>query len=524
MATVGKKTVKIIFDCNRLSDGNVHRETVNIHGEEFSPSLNYLLGLIERVLSIPRGCVIDISTDDIKLSCSLTDSIIELFPRGLLTRTTPLIISLRYYTSCTSFTSLVHLLERFDSALLKFDYVKLATVLITLEDQFLLMNGWGSLESTGVRIFLAKVGFIEKLLQCMQLIHTLLSMVLLRSGFVYTDPPCINKDQIKIICDCLSTCQTFLWNFGANVEDRLCLYEKGFLSLSLVSLEISEKLKKCSDEDLVRFGTMLTSVTFGMFGGVSEIWPIAEEFRENYPFFFDTLEDTVLTLPNPNQVDVFEVANASSMFMIFSSHCEISKRFISCGMYERIMNFYHNMEYLEDFADKTYAVCVSLINILRTPGTWCLDSVTPDLILQIWTRFLNEVTPEDVSQYEKDHSYLWGSLEPFTILYFPPKTSYLGFQLTLTNSLNRNSIVGVYLQIALFSLEVVLMLEDNLELLFKQNLFTHLIIAGWKFGIIAQKLIQYYPHLIHFPVPSLYDISATTAIREGLGDFSRFFH
>ena len=39
MATVGKKTVKIIFDCNRLSDGNVHRETVNIHGEEFSPQI-----------------------------------------------------------------------------------------------------------------------------------------------------------------------------------------------------------------------------------------------------------------------------------------------------------------------------------------------------------------------------------------------------------------------------------------------------------------------------------------------------
>ena len=520
-----KKIIKIIFDCYRLSDGYVHRETVNIHGKDFSPSLEYLQHLIERELNIPRGCAIDISTDDIKLNCSLTDSLIGSLPRGLFTRTTPLLISIRYYTSCTSFSFLVHLLERFDKSLQDYNYVELGRVLSRFEDQILNTTGWGSPESTGVCLFLAKVGFIEKVFQCMQLIHTLLSMVLLRSDFVFTDPPYINQFQTRILCQCLCSCQSFLWNFGANVEDRLYLYKKGFLPLSLVSLEISEKLKKCSDKFSVDLGTTLSSVTFGMFGGVSEIWPIAEDFGGKYSFFFNVLEHTVLTNPNnPNTTDIFDVANASGMFMIFSSHCEISKQFISGGLYEKVIKFYLNEKYHEDFGDKIYCVCLSLINMLSTPGTWCMNSLTPDLILQMWTHFLNEVSPEDVSQYEKDHSYIWGSLEPFTILYFPPKTSYLGFQQGLTNSVNRNRIIEVYTQLALFSLEVVLMLEGNLELLIKQNLFTHLIIADWNFGSIAQKLRHYYPHLTHFPVPSLYDISATTAIREGLGDFSRFYH
>ena len=520
MDTVGKFI--IIFDCYSLSDGNVHRETVYIHGKDFSPSLEYLQDLIERELNIPRGCVVDISTNNIKLNCSLTDSLIGSLPRSLLTRTAPLLFSIRYYTSCTSFTSLVHLLERFDRGLRQFNYFELESVLGILEDHILNMGGWGSLESTGVCLFLAKVGFIEKLFQCMQLIHTLLSMVQLRSDFVSTDP--LYTYQIQILCDCLGNCQAFLWNFGANVEDRLCLYKKGFLPLSLVSLEISEKLKKCSDEYLVRLGSTLSSVTFGMFGGVFEIWPVAEDFGDSYPFFFNVLEDTVLTHPNPNPADIYEVANASAMFMIFSSHSEISKRFISGGLYDRVIHFYLNEESHEDFDDKTYCVCLSLINMLSTPGTWCMDSLTPDIIVEMWTRFLKQVSPKDVSKYEKEHSYIWGSLEPFTKLYFPPKTSYLGFQPTLTNSLNINSIIEVYTQLTLFSLEVVLMLDNNLELLLKQNLFTHLIIADWKFGRIAQKLRHYYPHLIHFPIPSLYDISATTAIREGLGDFSRFFH
>ncbi|KAI6660016.1 hypothetical protein LOD99_14357 [Oopsacas minuta] len=521
------KYIELVFDCTRLCDWNVHREKFRINEKYFHPTIEYLQNLIEGELNIPRVCQIDISIDDIKLNCSPKGSIIKSLPRDLYRRTKPIHMTLRYYTTCTSFSSMVQLLDRLYIAIQNLEYLKVGQVLEVIGSYFNELNDWGSLESTGDYIFLSNVGFIDILVGFIQHIHKLLLSKISTETLGSLDLE-NNKEHtnlfpaIQMPCFCLGISQGLLWNFGANVEERILLYKKGFLHLSFATLEISDMLKKCGNIRFVGLGELLFSQTFGGFSGLSEIWTIAGELCSNRNFL-KVLQDTFLTIPNPN--NELDVSIASCTFMILSSHCELSNNFMSIGTYNEVIQYYYNkIDIMNDYGDKCYCVCLSLVNMLNTPGTWNMDHILPDQILQIWENFLDQFSPSNVSKFEKDHSYIWGSLEPFTLLYFSPKNSYLGFQQLSTNSVSNRRFIETYIKLALFSLEVVLMLEGNLDLLLKQNIFTHLLIADWKIGKIVEELRKYYPNLVHFPVPSLYDISGMTAIREGLGSYSEFFH
>ncbi|KAI6660029.1 hypothetical protein LOD99_14370 [Oopsacas minuta] len=524
--------IDVVFDCYRLNDGNVHRAKIRIGGENCHPSIEYLQDLIEKELNIPRVCQIDIYIGNIKLNCSPSGSVIESLPRNIFRRRKPIRVTLRYYTVCTSFSSLIQLLDEFCLAVQNLEYREIHFVLEEIFSYFNEMSKYGALEPTGDCIFLSNVGFIDMLLLLIQHIHELLLSKISTETIRNSDPDNSNPDlflhnqkqtfqykKIEMPCLCLGMSQGLLWNFGSDVEYRILLYKKGFLHLSLTTLEIAEWFRKSGNLKFVNLGDLLFSQTFCAFGGLSEIWTIVGELCSNRNFL-KVLKDTLLTHPNQEYED--EIPIASYMFITLSSHCEISRIFLSDGLYSEVIQYYHEVQTLNDYGDKCYCVSLGLVNMLNTPGTWNIDPILPGQILQIWENFLDLFSHDIASMFEKDYSF--NSLEPFTLLYFSPKNSYLGFQQLSTNSVSNRRFIETYIKLALFSLEVVLMLEGNLDLLLKQNIFTHLLIADWKIGKIAKKLRKYYPNLIHFPVPSLYDISGMTAIREGLGSYSEFFH
>ena len=526
--------IELSLDCHRLSDGVVHREKIEVLEKNFDLSLEYLQGMIERELDIPRICQIDISVEEVKLNCSKSRSIIGLI-RKLGTRGWDRVIpiSLRYYAPCIKFSSLSQLVNRFDVALQNYNFRAVTHIINCIDYDFIYSDGWGSSRATGVRLYLANVGFMDKLVKFIRHVHQILLLALedhkeggttgqLLDGV--EREPRVSLSTLAQASQSLAATQDFLWNFGANLEDRLYQYHKGFLPLLLVTLKIVDQFKNCNDSELARVGDSLSTNAFGVFGGFAEIWHVAYELNCD-PTFLLFLKKSLL-----RPLITYGYASSVSSYILFflSSHCEISQNYISENIYNNVIVHFQMVHALPSslfLAATRYCICLSLVNMLNTPGTWNSTQIS-DLILNIWEHFLKDTSPDFIAKFERENHFIWGTLEPFTTLFFSHRTSYLGFiQRMSTVPLSPKSrMVEIYLEIAYFSLEVVLRLDSNREQLLREKLFTHLIIANWRFGRIGQTLKKYYPSLAYFPVPSLYDISALTAIREGLGHSASFFH
>ena len=526
------------IDCYRLSDGVVHRENIRVSEKDFHSSLEYLQDLIEIELDIPRISQIEISINEVKLNCSMSPLIIGPLLRNLVTRNSERIIpiSLQYYSACIRFSCLSQLVNRFNVALRNCNYRAIAHIIDCIDYDFICSNGWGSSRATGIRLYLADVGFMDKLVYFITHVHSILHSAL--EGYTDDRPGrvsyrmettfCVPLSTLAMATKSMSATQDFLWNFGANIEDRLYQYNKEFLPLLFGTLKIVDLFEKSNDIELVKLGKSLSSNAFGVFGGFVEIWHIASWLNSDPTGIF--LQFLKKQLLQPLSTCGYEFAVSSYIFLFLSSHCEISQRYIYENIYDNIINHFsdfHTQNSSLYLVDTTYCICLSLVNMLNTTGTWnaAQSSHRFNSILNIWEHFLKDTSPDVIARFERRNNFIWGSLEPFTALFFSPKNSYLGFkQRTTDSSSPEYRVVDLYLQMAHFSLEVVLRMASFREQLIRENLLTRLIVADWRLGRIVDKLRYFYPNLDYYPVPSLYDISALTAIREGLGYSASFFH
>ena len=527
---------ELSFDCNRLSDGIVHQEKITVWEKDFRFSLEYLQNLIASELDIPRICQIEISIDSVKLNSCECPSVIRSLLRKLATRAWDKIlpISLQYYAACIKFSSLDQLVRRFNVAYRNDNFRVITHVINTIGFDYIFSDGWGSSRATSIRLYLVDVGFMDKIVKFIRHLHEILLSAL--EGYTSDIPgqlvnrdkkkPCVTLSTLTLAGESLSGSQDFVWNFGANVEDRLYLYKKGILPLLLGTLKIIDCFRNSNESELVNIGNSLATNAFGVFGAFVEIWQIAAELKSERIF----LQFMRKSLLQPLLLCGYDTVVSICIFFSLSSHCEISQSYFYENLYNNILHHYshvHTVGLSGYLAYTTYCVCLSLVNMLNTPGTWN-SAQTSDMsasVINIWEYFLSHMHPSDVSSFESEYHFIWGSLEPFVASLFSPKSSYLGFkQRTTDPSSPEFKIVALHFTLVLFSLDVLLTMDSNREQLFKENLFTQLIVADWIHGGIVDVLKYYYPSLTYFPVPSLYDICALTAIRESLGHTAVFYH
>ena len=525
--------VNLKFDCSRLSDGIVHRENLLVDLRDVDFSLNSLHHLIESKLNIPRICQLEIFLEEILMNASSTDLIANLLKR-IRSKLEPTSICLRYFSACTQFNSIRTLVERFESGLQHLNYRDLIRTieLIDMDHIYGAGEGWGSIEATAVRLYLVDVGFLDKVYSFIQhmndflmnalkhKIQTTLGRFLSRARRKHPTP------ELDLVVQTLSAALGMLWNFGANVEDRQYLFERGFYRLFRSTLEITMTLRESKKRSWSNLGDTLFRRSFGVFGAFAETRQAAIHLGTD-DFFLLILRNVLL---NPNLYSSYDLAMASLIMFFLTSHSSISLNLIISDSYSTLARRFAMDELtlppivrLTDVLyNIRYFVCLILINMVKTPNTENLPSSVAQDIQQVWTHFLDRVGNTNIiARFEKDHKVIWGTLEPFISLFFIPKHSFIGL---LMQTDYDNVMVQAYLKIVRFSLEVVLRLDKNIEQIFEENLFTQLIFADWRLGEISTKLRKYFPNLIYFPVPSLYDISALTCICEGLGNYSTFYH
>ena len=579
------KSVSVIdlqFEMKRLCDGDLRREIISMPLSEFEFSVSFLQNLVETKFNIPLICQVGLSMSGVPLDCLPPES--DLFPSRIWKSGERIVLSLQYYTNSAMVRPIHKLLTSFEQALESANYRLMYVILNTLNHDHVNEQGWQSNEAIGTRIYLTSRNFLPLLFDCIDGLNQQLlevyqkheSLVALDStdnqtmlrqlgtDDAITQPPldCVDGLNQQLLLEDFKKHESFvaldstdnqamlrelgtadsitlaldaalglLWNFGANSTDRILLFSREFLELCQRTTQLAYYLICCPYKEFNGNGKALFGKCLGVIQGFSELRSPAISIGRNIRFL-QILQHFIINPADYNR-ELLEPVLQVLIFFSCSSQNEISQILCENHFYHNLLIHFSRSEISRDYSsisfEVSYIACLLMLNWLKTPQNvqrYTTDTIEYMLIL--FTKFYKKVKIENIIKFEEDTRFIWGSLDPFVSFFFIPKNSFIGEVLhnSALYDAKVHELCQRYFQIALFALDVLLSREANRKQLIQERLLSYLIIANWflpSCGILP-RIKKCYPEIHCSPVPSLYDIAATQAVRRGLRDFTEVIH